>query len=108
MADVFQTDEPDLAEAILQDSYGGKIRIDPGHRPGGFWLEAAPLTSQVRLDHMNWGMNFGVSASPTGVLIIAQICSGHASYRSGGSERAYGPGDLFISVQPDDPCTCHR
>jgi AraC-like DNA-binding protein len=102
MSQVFETSDPDTAEQILRVAYGGNIRIDAG-RPCGIRLDTATLTPAVRLDRISLSMRLGLTAGPLGVLVLCHIRSGGHAYRSEGSERTYGPGDVFFPVQPDRP-----
>lgn len=103
MSQVFETSDPGTAEHILRNAYGGNIRIDAGRRRCGIRLDNATLTPAVRLDQVSFSVRLGLTASPLGVLVLCHIRSGGHAYRSGGSERTYGPGDVFLTVQPDRP-----
>jgi len=113
MGTVFETTDIETAEQILRDAYGGNIRLDGGSQPTGIRLDVASLTPSVRLDHINCAMNFGLTANPLGLLVFCRIRSGRVAYRADGSERAYGPGDVFFPVQPSHsrpatPCTASQ
>ena len=101
MSQVFETSDPGTAEHILRNAYGGNIRIDAGHQRCGIRLDLATLTPAVRLDRVSFSVRLGMTASPLGVLVLCHIRSGGHAYSSEGSERTYGRGDVFLTVQPD-------
>lgn len=101
MTQVFETTDAALAEHILRDNYGADIRIDANGRPAGLRLEAAAITSSLRLDRLKFSLDFNLRADPLGVLIFCHIRSGRISYRSEGSESVYGVGDAYLPVRPD-------
>ena len=103
MSQVFETSDPRTAEHILRNAYGGTIRIDAGHQRCGIRLENAILTPAVRLDRISFSMRLAMTASPLGVLVLCHIRSGGHAYSSEGTERTYGPGDVFLPIQPDRP-----
>jgi AraC-like DNA-binding protein len=105
MRQVFETSDPDTAEQILRSAYGGTIRIDAGHQRCGIRLDTATLTPAVRLDLVSFSVRWGLTASPLGVLVLCHIRSGGHAYSSEGSKRTYGPGDVFLTIQPDRPCS---
>jgi hypothetical protein len=104
MSEIFQTSDPDIAEQILRDAYGGNIRIFADGEPAGLQLASASLTPSVRLDDINFAMTFGLAANPLGVLAICHVRSGRVAYNNG-AERTYGPGDVFFPVQPEQSYT---
>jgi AraC-like DNA-binding protein len=105
MSQVFETSDPHTAQRILRDASGGNIRIDAGHQRCAIRLDIAALTPAVRLDQISFSARLGLTASPLRVLVLCHIRSGGHAYSSEGSERAYGPGDVFLPVQPDRPCS---
>jgi AraC-like DNA-binding protein len=105
MRRVFETSDPDTAEHILRNAYGGTIRIDAGHERCGIRLDTAALAPAVRLDLISFSVRWGLTASPLGVLVLCHIRSGGHACSSEGSKRTYGPGDVFLTVQPDRPCS---
>jgi AraC-like DNA-binding protein len=105
MGEVFETSDPDVAEQVLRDAYGGNIRITADGQAAGLRLESARLTPSVQLDNIRFAMNFALAGAPLGVVTICRVRSGRVSYHSRGSERAYGPDDVFFPIQPDHSYT---
>ena len=90
------------AEHILSRSYAN-LRIDSRGQRGRVRITQDPLTSSVRLDRNRFSMSFGLTGTPLGALTFGHLHDGRATYRSAGSERVYGYGDVFFAVQPEDP-----
>jgi AraC-like DNA-binding protein len=101
----FDTTDVAQIEDILSTTYTS-MRIDAHGRPGGLRRTRSTLGPPVQLDRNRWTLDFDVTAgAPLGVLAIAFLRSGHASYRTDGRERRYGPGDVFLALPPDQPFT---
>lgn len=94
----------DRAEHILSSIYTS-MRIDAGGQRGGMRLARAPLSPSARLDHVSFSMNITVQGTPLGVVHVNHLRSGRVTYSTEGSSRSYGPGDVFLAVQPEDPYT---
>src|SRR5579872_5145284 len=101
MREVFETTDAGLAEAILSRSYG-KLRIDPHGRPVMIRLARAPLGPSARLDHASFSMSFSARGDPLDALHVNYLRSGQVRYDPDGSERSYGPGDIFLSREHPD------
>jgi AraC-like DNA-binding protein len=100
VSDAFETTDAGLAEQRMRDGYGG-LRFSPRGQRGGMRLEQAPLTPSARLDHLTLKRTVDIQAGPLGVLAIGHVRSGRVAYRSDGSERPYGPGDVSLCAQPE-------
>lgn len=94
----------DRVEHILS-SIHTSMRIDAGGQRGGMRLAQAQLGPSARLDHVSFSMSITVEGTPLGVVHIDHLRSGRAAYRTEGSSRSYGPGDVFLAVQPEQPYT---
>ena len=96
-----ETMDVELIEQVLSGSYAG-MRIAARGQRGGLSMTRSVLSPQVRLDHGRAALAFDITAgSPLGVLAIVCQRGGQAAYRSDGSERRYGPGDVYLTLQPD-------
>lgn len=102
MGDVIETTDLEAAEHILSRSYAN-LRIDARGQRGQVRMTQDRLTARVRLDRHRFMMSFGLTGTPLGVLTIAHLRGGRASYRSAGGERRYGRGHVFLGAQPEDP-----
>jgi AraC-like DNA-binding protein len=94
----------DRIEHILSGIHAS-MRIDAGGQRGGMRLTRAPLSPSARLDHIRFSMSFTVKGTALGVVHINHLRSGRAAYGTVGGSRSYGPGDVFLAVQPEDPYT---
>lgn len=102
MGEVFETTDLKFAEQILSSSYAS-LKIDRDGERGGMRLAQTALTPSVRFDHNSFTMSFDTRGTPLGVLVIGQLRAGRLTHRSGGSERSYLPGDVYLAVQPGHP-----
>jgi AraC-like DNA-binding protein len=102
MAEIFETNNPAVAEQVLSSAYA-TMRVDTRGQRGGVKISRAPLGPSARLDRNRFLMSFDVTGTPLGVLTIGQLRGGQAAYRAGGHERRYRPGDVFFAVQPELP-----
>jgi AraC-like DNA-binding protein len=103
MADVFETEDMELAEHVLSGAYAG-LRISArGHRRGLRMTHAT--AGPVRFDHVTLAMSMRVRGIPLGNLIFGRLASGRVSHVSDGSERRYRAGDAFLVAQPEHPYT---
>jgi AraC-like DNA-binding protein len=101
----FETTDVDLLEDVLSSSYAD-MRIDAHGQRGGVRMTRSGLGPPVRLDRNQWTLTFDVTAgAPLGFLAIGHLRAGRASCRSGADERRYGPGDVFLTVPPEDAYT---
>src|SRR5512146_1824236 len=96
---VLETTDLAYAEHVLSGSYGS-LKINSHRQPGGVRLSQASLSPSVRFDHNSFTMNFEITGTRRDVLLIGHLRSGQVAYRSGGTEWAYQPGDVFLAVQP--------
>jgi len=102
MSDVFETSDLGLAEHILSTEYG-RMRIGAHGQRRGLQMTQAQLNAGVRLDHLNFRMSVDVEAAALGTLVLGEVCSGRLRLESDGSERRMGPGDLYLTAQPEHP-----
>jgi len=100
----FDSTDPELIEQVLSRSYAG-LRLNLRGQHGGLRRTRAVLSPAAKLDRDRWSLSPAVTGVPLGVLAVAWLRDGHACYRSGGSQRHYGPGDVFIPAQPTQPYT---
>jgi AraC-like DNA-binding protein len=101
VTEVFETTDVDVAEQLLSSSYAN-LRIDARGQRGGLKMTRSRLSPSARLDHNQWTLAFDITAgTPLGVLAIGHLRDGQGCYRSDGSERWYGPGDVFLAPQPE-------
>ncbi|AEV84221.1 XylDLEGF operon transcriptional activator 1 [Actinoplanes sp. SE50] len=59
----------------------------------------------VTLGHAAYGMSVDMAGEPIGALVIGHVRSGSATYVSRGRRRTWGPGDVFLGVEADEPFT---
>jgi AraC-like DNA-binding protein len=93
-----------LIEKVLSDSYAD-LRIGAHGQGGGLHRTRSGLGPSVQLDRHRWTLAFEATGAPLGVLAVASLRAGQVTFRSAGSERRYGPGDVFVAVQPGDHYT---
>jgi AraC-like DNA-binding protein len=88
---------------LLIDTYG-PMRIDAPAEPHGLRLSRLWM-GPIRLDRISFTMDGHAEADPLGVLVFGHVTSGSVSYASEGNERPQGPGDVFLTAQPEHPYT---
>ena len=88
----------ETAQDLLSSTYG-HVRIDPRGPRRGLRLERATL-GPVQFHHVNVGMEFDAVGDPLETLIFGELTSGRVRQSSGGSDRHYVPGKVFLAVQP--------
>jgi AraC-like DNA-binding protein len=98
--EIFETADVEFAEHILSTAYGG-MRIGARGQRRGMRMAQFSLTPALRLDHVSFRMSFDTRAGPMGVLVFGAVRSGQVSHTSDGSHRRLGPGDVYLSAQPD-------
>jgi AraC-like DNA-binding protein len=101
----FETTDPELALHLLCGGSGHGMRITPRGRPGMIRADQTSLSPAVTLQQLSCACALDLQAEPFGVLLVAQVRSGQLGYRSAGSERRYGPGDVCFAAQHDHPNT---
>jgi AraC-like DNA-binding protein len=103
MAEVFETDDMELAERVLSELYAD-VRIAPRGPRRGLRMTSAPA-GPVRFDRVTFAMDVQARGIPLGRLIFGRLASGRVSHASGGPERHFGAGDAFLVAQPEHPYT---
>jgi AraC-like DNA-binding protein len=101
MSEIFETKSVDLAEHMLSSTYN-TVRISAQGQRQGFRMTRTAV-GPVRLDRIRFGMSFDARSEPLGVLAIAKLIAGRNRRESGGGERRYLPGDVYLSSQPEHP-----
>lgn len=104
MSEVFQTADLETAEHVLSGSYAN-MRVDGRGQWSGMWLSQAALTPAVRFDHCRFTMSFAADVNPLGALLFSTLGAGRAAYASGGSERLYQAGQVYLVAEPERPFT---
>ncbi len=93
----------ETAEDVLSRTFA-PVRIDARGPRRGFRLEQAVL-GPVRFHHVSLAMDFDVTGAPLGTLIFGELTSGRLRHSSGGSDRRYTSGDVYLAAQPGDSYT---
>jgi AraC-like DNA-binding protein len=102
VSELIETADLEAAEHILSCSYAN-LRIDGRGQRGQVRITQDTLTPSVRLDRNRFTMSFALTGTPLGLVTIGHLRGGQATYRSAGSERRYGRGNIFFAAQPEDP-----
>lgn len=100
MGTVFETTDIDAAESMLREHYGVGFRIDARGQRRGMRLTRTCL-GPVRLDQLSFAMSFNAHVAPLGALVFCEVTSGRIDRGSDSSRRAYWPGDVYLTAQPD-------
>jgi AraC-like DNA-binding protein len=93
----------ETAQDILSSTYG-PVRIDAHGPRRGLRLERAAL-GPVQFHHVDVAMDFDAVGFPLRTLIFGELISGRLRQRSGGGDRHYLPGEVFLAAQPSDSYT---
>jgi AraC-like DNA-binding protein len=101
----FETTDPELAVHLLCGGSGHGMRITPRGRPGRIRADQVTLSPAVCLQQLSCACALDLQAEPFGVLLLAHVRAGRLGYRSVGSERRYGAGDVCFAAQHDQPNT---
>jgi AraC-like DNA-binding protein len=101
MPEVLEATGRESVERLLSRSYQ-PMRIKEYGQRGGLRMTRASLGQSARLDHNVFTrMSFDITqGAPLGVLAVGYLRDGRAAVRSGGGERSYGPGDVFLAPRP--------
>lgn len=98
---VFESTDLDTSEELLRQQYTA-MRLTPTGGHHLLRLDQRRL-GRVRLDRNSLDMDVALESDPLGAIIVARVMSGRASYGQGEDERRYGPGDVYVSADPEDP-----
>jgi hypothetical protein len=99
IGEVFETTDLEYAEQVLSSRYGS-LKIDGHGHCGGVRLAHAKLSPSIRLDRNSFAMSFDATGAPLSVLVFGHLRSGRLTLRSGGGDRSYQAGDVYLAVQP--------
>lgn len=103
MHQVMEISEPEAVEDALSRMYTSVRVSDSRSRPpGAVRLEASTL-GPLRFDHVTMDIGFQAEVAPLGSILIGWVHAGTATFESRSAERRYGPGDVHLCAQPDDP-----
>lgn len=99
----YATTDPDEAHAFLQAAYTENTMVVRGST-NGFALthgyQSTPAFSLASLEH---SMAVEHRAQPLQQLLFCRVVSGHMERDSVGGHERYGPGDVFVVAQSDQP-----
>lgn len=103
MTEVFETSDPDLAEAMLTAAYPS-LRMTRPVAGSRLRLEHTQLTPSLRLERnsVNAGIYAKVDAGEA--IVVGEILSGRLCQQIDGDEHRMSPGDLLVSAQPGSSC----
>ncbi|GGB80445.1 AraC family transcriptional regulator [Knoellia flava TL1] len=98
----FETDSLDEAATLLSDTYA-RTRISDRRHPAGtvMRIHQRPLTPDVRLDDLEFGLGFGAEVDPLETLVFTELNSGRTRVDSNGRSRRYEAGESYLVAQPD-------
>jgi len=100
MGEVFETTDVEFAEHALSRTYG-RMRLSVHGERCGMRLAVDRLTPAARLDHVSFAMAFDADAAPLNALIFGELTSGRVRHGSDHGDRCYGPGQPFLTAQPE-------
>jgi len=98
----FETRSLDEAATVLGETYA-QTRISDRRHPAGtvMRIRQRTLTSDVRLDDLEFGLGFSADVDPLETLVFTQLNSGRTRFHSGGRTRCYEAGQSYLVAQPD-------
>ena len=103
----FTTDESDVAREMMKAAYtDARVRFT-GHRDRVRLQYARDDLGPVRLDsvHHTLDTQYEAAAGPFGCLQVVRVLDHTMSYETGGRLQHFGPGEVFLAAQPDEPLT---
>lgn len=95
---IMETKDLDPAFALLCRQRG-VTRIGYEGEQGGI-RAVRHAVGPVSVDHLSLGMDLHAEVRPMDTLVFGQVNAGSLCLRSGGAERWYGPGDVYLAGQP--------
>jgi AraC-like DNA-binding protein len=98
---IAETTDLETAEDILSGTYA-PVRLHPRGLRRGLRLEQAAL-GPVQFHHVILGMDFDAEGDPLEALVFGELTSGQVCQESAGSDRHYGPGEVFLTARCSDP-----
>jgi AraC-like DNA-binding protein len=104
MGEVFETTDMDVAEHMLASAYG-RMRISATRGQRHTLRLAQDRLGPIRLDDVSFTMGFHADGTPLGTLVFGHVTAGLIRNSSDGTERCWGPGQVFLTAQPDHPYT---
>lgn len=98
----FETASLDEAATVLGETYA-QTRISDRRHPAGtvMRIRQRTLTSEVRLDDLEFGLGFSAEVDPLETLVFTELTSGRTRFHSGGRTRCYEAGQSYLVAQPD-------
>ena len=98
----YETASLDEAASVLGETYA-QTRISDRRQPAGtvMRIRQRTLTSDVRLDDLEFGIGFSAEVDPLETLVFTELNSGRTRFQSGGRTRCYEAGQSYLVAQPD-------
>ncbi|MEP7023133.1 MAG: helix-turn-helix transcriptional regulator [Actinomycetota bacterium] len=100
----FETTDPAAAQEYLSQTYGTRIRMS-GTLDGKVLRHSRAAAGSFRVDDVHLPLDLGFAVAPLGALVVVELRAGTMERDCGGVTSRLSAGDVFISSQPDLPCT---
>lgn len=99
----FTTSDPDVATELMSAAYvDAKLRVRGSTEK--LRLEHVRYDlGPVRLDSVHHTLTTDYEAGPFGCLQIVRVVDHTMTYETNGEVRHFGPGEVFLAAQPDQP-----
>ncbi|MGW6446278.1 helix-turn-helix transcriptional regulator [Lentzea sp. NPDC055074] len=98
---VVEATELDAAHEVLNATYG-QMRLKSGVENPHMWM-SSQVNGQVRFDELHGRIGIEVTVDPMHNYVFGHSGAGMVYYASGGEDRFWLPGEVFLSAPPDSP-----
>lgn len=96
---VVEATELDAAREVLNAAYG-QMRLKSGVEHPHMWM-SSQVNGQVRFDELHGRIGIEVTVDPMHNYVFGHAGAGMVYYGSGGEDRFWLPGEVFLSAPPE-------
>lgn len=101
MERVVEVADLDAAHEVLNAAYG-QMRLNAGIEHPHMWMSSR-IHGHVRFDELRGRIALEVSVDPMNNFVFGHTGAGMVYYGSGGEDRFWLPGDVFLCAPPESP-----
>ncbi|MCX2949187.1 helix-turn-helix transcriptional regulator [Lentzea sp. NEAU-D7] len=101
MEQVVEMADLDAVHEVLNAAYG-QMRLNTGVKHSHMWMSSR-IHEHIRFDEMHGRVALEVSVDPMNNFVFGHLGAGMVYYRSGGEDRFWTPGDVFLCAPPESP-----
>jgi AraC-like DNA-binding protein len=91
----------DAVHEVLNAAYG-QMRLNAGIKHPHMWMSSR-IHEHIRFDELRGRISLEVSVDPMNNFVFGHSGAGMVYYRSGGEDRFWLPGDVFLCAPPESP-----